>query len=77
MQIEVDNPDDCEELLVVKYFDFGIGFSHNYPCTICRDKKAVLDCGDGIMQPCWECQSLGYRVIKQRLWHKMIERYKQ
>ena len=77
MQIEVDNSAECDELLIVKYYDFGMGFNHNYPCTVCRDKSAVLDCSTGIMQPCWHCQSLGYSVKQKSKFARMIERYKK
>jgi len=40
--------------------------THDYSCTACRERKAVLDMQTGIMQPCWRCQEEGYKVLKVR-----------
>jgi len=42
---------------------YGPAATHEMPCAIygCK-KKAVIDINEGIFQPCWTHQSLGYAV---------------
>ena len=37
---------------------------HNYLCAVCRDRKAVLVCNTGVLEPCWECKDDGYSLVK-------------
>lgn len=60
--------------------DSGMVMTHDYSCPVCREKSAVLDCNTGLMQPCWECQEKGYRLVKihKHNWiKKLIKRYNQ
>ncbi len=43
-----------------------MALTHDYSCTVCRERKAVLNMSTGIMQPCWECREKGYKVLKVR-----------
>ncbi len=45
--------------------DSYITGTHDYSCPCCRENKAVLDLGTGIMQPCSHCQEKGYYIIKK------------
>lgn len=38
--------------------------THDMPCAICRENHAVLDLSTGVMQPCWECQENGWRLVR-------------
>lgn len=42
----------------------GPAATHNMPCSVCRTQHAVLDLSTGLMQPCWDCQGKGYRLVK-------------
>lgn len=44
----------------------GPAAKHNMPCAVCRVRHAVLDLSTGIMQPCWLCQDVRYRVAKEK-----------
>lgn len=76
MQIETDNPSEVSELLTVKVYVGGPFALHNYPCTVCRTNHAVLDLGNGIMQPCWDCQQSGYKVVKLKRLHRFFGLHK-
>jgi len=49
--------------------------SHDYSCPICREKHAVLS--SGIMQPCWECQKKGYRILRKNVYKKWWQFWKE
>lgn len=38
--------------------------THNYPCPIYHNKKAVRIIGSGYFQPSWDAQKDGYKIIK-------------
>ena len=63
MQIEVDYV-PTPRLLDVEVFNGGIYALHNYPCTVCRERHAVLDLSCGVMKPCGRCQGEGYSVVR-------------
>ena len=44
--------------------DSGMIMTHDYSCPVCRAKHAVITAG--IMQPCWSCQSDGYKITKRK-----------
>lgn len=54
------------------YMHTGIGIHHNYLCAVCREKPAVLNCGSGVLTPCWECRKSGYATIKITGWKRRI-----
>jgi hypothetical protein len=45
--------------------------SHDYSCPVCREKYAVLS--RGVMQPCWDCQGRGYKIVQRNLDKKWWE----
>lgn len=46
--------------------------THNMPCAVCYKKHAVLDMGEGIFQPCWDCQKI-YKLRKVSIcWLKKL-----
>lgn len=47
---------------------------HNYYCGVCKENSAVADCDSGILQPCWECQKLGYVVVKINWLIKILDK---
>lgn len=44
--------------------DGGPWAMHDMACAVCHDRKAVLDIGTGIFQPCWSCQSSGWTLAR-------------
>jgi hypothetical protein len=46
----------------VVYTDGGPWAQHNFPCPVCRGRRAVLDLSQGVFAPCWECQRSGWRL---------------
>jgi hypothetical protein len=63
----------------VKVFIHGSGTvaNHNYPCMVCREEKAMLDLDSGLFQPCHQCASDGFKLVKSRrvkakLWVRII-----
>lgn len=50
--------------------DFGLGASHNVPCTVCGDNGAVLDLNQGIFLPCDKCTANGWSLalVRKRWW---------
>ncbi len=51
------------------YRNMGPAMEHNYLCAVCRDKKAIIELWHGILQPCWDCQARGWKLIKKwRFW---------
>lgn len=53
-------------LAKIEINDYGTGLvaTHNYPCPVCRQRHAIYQLNDGIMQPCPKCQESGWRVRK-------------
>lgn len=45
--------------------------THNMPCAVCRDRKAVLNMNTGIFRPCWECQQDGWSILRKPWWIPM------
>jgi hypothetical protein len=39
---------------------------HDMPCSICREAKAVFVCNEGYFEPCWNCQSFGWKVLSPK-----------
>lgn len=37
---------------------------HDVACSVCWCSKAVLDMNAYVFQPCWECQSNGWKLRK-------------
>lgn len=37
---------------------------HDYACPTCHQNHAVMDCQTENFAPCWECQKIGWRIIK-------------
>lgn len=61
-------PDYPSNVLVkdvnVYIHDSGMIGTHDYSCPVCRTNHAVVTFDSGLMQPCWPCQKLGYKLIK-------------
>ena len=64
------------ELAQIKVDDFGGApvAEHNMPCSVCRVEKAVLDLGTGRFEPCWKCQSQGWRTERFPKWVRWLLR---
>jgi hypothetical protein len=52
-----------------------MAMEHNYLCAVCREKKAVIECWSGILQPCWGCQK-EYKVVRLTWIDKLLGRTK-
>ena len=50
--------------VVVQEDEFG--YNHTFPCPVCRKKHAILNVGEGVFEPCYECASLGWLLINVR-----------
>jgi len=62
-RVEVDRPEDVGPLATIQYYNGGIYAEHNMPCPRCDGGPAVLDLSCGVFDPCWACQSQGWRTI--------------
>ena len=63
------------DMLVPTIENHGIYATHNMPCAVCRQRKAVLDCNTWIFQPCWECRCNGYATVKLSRWAMFLRNY--
>ena len=48
-----------DELAEIRLENHGLYASHNMPCAVCLEQKAVFDCQAIEFHPCHECQSAG------------------
>jgi hypothetical protein len=65
------------KLLTPRIEDHGIFANHDYPCPVCLKEHAVLNMQTGVFQPCWLCQTEGFRTyIVPRWLRKLLARYK-
>ena len=39
---------------------------HDMPCPVCRSKHAVLNMNTGVFNPCWDCQSDGWKTEQKK-----------
>ncbi len=44
--------------------DSGMMGVHDYSCPCCRNNHAILTLDNGLMNPCNDCESKGYKLIK-------------
>lgn len=42
----------------------GLFATHNMPCAVMQDHRAVFNCNAGVFEPCWEAQSAGFILIR-------------
>jgi hypothetical protein len=58
------------ELARIEVNDYGGSpiATHNYPCPVCVSVHAVYQLNWGRFQPCWGCQSKGWRVVRVPKW---------
>jgi hypothetical protein len=40
------------------------GYEHTFPCPVCRKRYAILNGSDGVFEPCWDCQTKGWHLVK-------------
>lgn len=57
--------------------DGGPWAKHNYPCSVCGKYHAVLDLNTGVFQPCWACQTLGWKITKKSMRFSKFLRFLQ
>lgn len=43
---------------------------HDYACTICQVRHAVIDLREGIFKPCWKCQEV-WEVRRIPWWKRL------
>lgn len=46
---------------------------HNYLCAICKEKSAIMETWNGVLQPCYECQKK-WRVLKLNWLDRLFKR---
>ena len=53
--------------------DGGPWATHNFPCPVCRENKAILNLNEGVMEPCGRCSGFGWQLVhwKNRRWSKL------
>lgn len=42
--------------------DGGPWAEHDYACMVCLERHAMLDLNTGMFQPCWTCQTDGWKL---------------
>lgn len=57
-----------------KYSTHFMGMRHNYYCSVCKEKPGVQSCNTGELQPCWDCQKTGWRLIKLNWLDRLLKR---
>lgn len=72
---EVFKREDVGIAEYVFYRDF-MAQNHNYLCAVCRERSAVIETWHGILQPCWDCQRRGYKLIKFNWLQKLFLKWK-
>jgi hypothetical protein len=70
--IEVNDPKLTEVPAEIKYFNYGLAITHNYPCPVLynSDEKAVCNLHDGTFHPSWKAQEAGWKLIKADTWFR-------
>lgn len=48
---------------------YGPVADHDQACAVCHSRKAVYNLNTGLFEPCWQCQSNGWRLT-QRWWKR-------
>lgn len=48
--------------------DGGPWAEHDMACAVCQRRKAIVDVGTSVYQPCSSCQQAGYRLVWKRRW---------
>ena len=62
---ETTDPSEVATTVDIKYFDYGMGFTHNMPCCVYPDNQpAVLNCNTGVFEPSWAAQNNGWRLVQ-------------
>lgn len=46
--------------------------THNYPCPVCQQTKAVLMTGQEHFRPCIDCSSAGWEIVDPSVRRKSI-----
>ncbi len=57
--------------VVVQEDDSPFGYTHTFPCPVCRKRHAILNGSEGVFEPCYDCQSRGWFLVdigKMRWW---------
>lgn len=50
--------------------DGGPWATHNMPCPVCNEHKAVANIDGYVFGPCYQCSQEGWRLKKKRWWQK-------
>ena len=49
--------------IVVREDDSLFGYTHTFPCPVCRKRYAILNGIMGVFEPCYDCQSRGWFLV--------------
>jgi hypothetical protein len=80
---EVDTPSTTKNAQEIQYCTYGGApmATHNMPCSVCMDEKAVLLLGVldgygnvGTFAPCHNCYRQGYVTVRVACWRRRILR---
>jgi len=74
---EADNIDETLNVAqwVYKSVGPGIGF-HNYLCAVCKERHAVWDMSRGVLEPCHQCEKIGWRLQRLGFLQRIMEKLK-
>jgi ribosomal protein L37AE/L43A len=69
---EVFNPDEISPAEFVFWRGGFMEMRHNYLCAVCRNRIAVIETWSGVLQPCWDCQKSGYKLLKRNWFQRLL-----
>lgn len=44
--------------------------THNMPCAVCWENKAILLMNQYVFEPCGDCQQAGWELRKKKWWNR-------
>lgn len=77
MKIRAAKPEDVQELVRPQVFtDGGPWATHNFPCPVCWEHKAMLNLAGWVAEPCRGCTeegwALSYRKLHDPWWKRWL-----
>lgn len=49
------------------YRALGAGaLNHNVLCSVCHNNSAVWDLNSNVLEPCWDCQKVGWETKRRQ-----------
>lgn len=57
---------------IVNLKDYGLYATHDMPCPVCGENKAMYDCDSQTFHPCNRCEEAGWVTAKIPKWMRWI-----